>query len=532
LIDTPTQSTQSPTLLILLTALSVSIGWGIRGQFGHEYGAALAGAIGGMAIALLSGREDWRRRIHFFAALCAIGFAFGGSMSYMKTVAYAHSSDSATVIYGFFCVFVLGFIWAAPAGTGVALPAYLDRDELTKMFVPLSFVFATWYVQDVVRGHLRLVHSDWYEFVASFRMSAILAATVVILIWIFWRKYWGVGTSLILHMAIGWWVGNLVLIRLLHLDMNPPRGDTWAECLGLVVGILICCWQRGLPGVAFSTLCAGFLGGIGFSLGTAVKILVMSTGYNTNWHSVMEQTQGLFLGVALAIAMVIVSRRAPVVNEGVSDDTRARRWTDAWCVAFVLWLLTYLNFRRSPGEWVKEVSGLEPKLYGIPLVADLLPSRGFIGWFDIGYIAIGIAIIVLLILHLRRPLPFLAMNWEGRGQLFYLVFLWWIVMMNFVHVLPRFTPIRLVTEGAITINAVVCTILMMFGSSARTEPTEFVDRSYVPAIRKTLLYGTLGIISVALTGFGIKRACWGDKPAGIVNTDQIRFGPNNTNTIK
>ena len=228
---------QSRALLVILTALSVSIGWGIRGQFGHEYGAALAGAIGGMAVALLSGREDWRRRIHYFAALGAIGFGFGGSMSYMKTVAYAHSSDSATVIYGFACVFVLGFIWAAPAGTGIALPAYLNRDELTKVFVPLSAVFVSWYLQDVVRGHLRLVKSDWYEFVASYRMSAVLAAAIVIVIWIFWRKYWGVGTSLILHMAIGWWVGNLVFIRLMHLDMNPPRGDTWAECLGLVGGI-------------------------------------------------------------------------------------------------------------------------------------------------------------------------------------------------------------------------------------------------------------------------------------------------------
>jgi hypothetical protein len=33
-------------------------------------------------------------------------------------------------------------------------------------------------------------------------------------------------------------------------------------------------------------------------------------------------------------------------------------------------------------------------------------------------------------------------------------------------------------------------------------------------------------------GLGIKIACWGDKPAGIVNNDQIRFGPKNTNTIR
>ena len=60
-----------------------------------------------MVVALLSGRKDWRKRVHYFAMLGAIGFAFGRSMSYMKTVAYAHSSDPVTVIYGFACLFTI-----------------------------------------------------------------------------------------------------------------------------------------------------------------------------------------------------------------------------------------------------------------------------------------------------------------------------------------------------------------------------------------------------------------------------------------
>ena len=46
-----------PWEMVLLCGLSVCVGWGIRGNFGHEYGAALAGALGAMAIVLLSGRE-------------------------------------------------------------------------------------------------------------------------------------------------------------------------------------------------------------------------------------------------------------------------------------------------------------------------------------------------------------------------------------------------------------------------------------------------------------------------------------------
>ena len=122
--------------LLLLTGLSVSIGWGVRGQFGHEYGAALAGALGGMTVALLGGRQDWLPRIPYFAFLGAVGFAFGGAMSYMKTVAYIHSSDSATVLYGFACLFLLGGLWAAPAGAGLGLAACLDREQLTRLFIP------------------------------------------------------------------------------------------------------------------------------------------------------------------------------------------------------------------------------------------------------------------------------------------------------------------------------------------------------------------------------------------------------------
>ena len=52
--------------LVLLTGLSLSIGWGIRGNFGHDYGALIPGALAAMAVALLSGREDWWSRTAYF----------------------------------------------------------------------------------------------------------------------------------------------------------------------------------------------------------------------------------------------------------------------------------------------------------------------------------------------------------------------------------------------------------------------------------------------------------------------------------
>src|SRR5260221_14234555 len=48
---------QPPAAFILLTALSLSIGWGIRGNFGHEYGAMIPGTLSAMAAVLLTARE-------------------------------------------------------------------------------------------------------------------------------------------------------------------------------------------------------------------------------------------------------------------------------------------------------------------------------------------------------------------------------------------------------------------------------------------------------------------------------------------
>src|SRR5215510_1857859 len=100
---------KSTSAFFLLTGLSLSIGWGIRGNFGHEYGAMIPGALAALAVVLMSGRPDWWRRAHYFAMFGAIGWSFGGSMSYMHVIAYTHSGHWPSQLYGFACLGVLGF---------------------------------------------------------------------------------------------------------------------------------------------------------------------------------------------------------------------------------------------------------------------------------------------------------------------------------------------------------------------------------------------------------------------------------------
>jgi hypothetical protein len=438
--------------LVLLTGLSMSVGWGVRGQFGHEYGAALAGALGAMAVALCSGRDDWHRRIGYFAVFGAIGWAFGGSMSYMKVVAFAHSPDSATVLYGYANLFVVGFLWAAPGGAGTALPAFLNRDQLTGIYVPMSAVFGGWLLRDIFVDLFRSsLRGMWFM-----QGLGITVAIIAVLVVIAVRRRMDMGSSLVLHLCVGWWIGFLVLVRLCGLHMSPPREDGWAGMAGLVAGLLLFCRRYRLGGVGFASLATGFLGGIGFALGQAVKMTGISTGLQTNWHSVMEQTQGMLHGVALAIAMGLLLRRSPLMK----DDFQVRRWTEAYSVVFVLWLLTYLNFRRSPGNWLPLIQSMPERMYGIAGAAQFLPSRGFIGWFEMAFLALGAALVWLLVIHLRHGLALVPATWLGKSQLLYFAFLWTTVFINFADVLPRFAPIRLVTEWFITINAAFCTALM------------------------------------------------------------------------
>lgn len=513
-------STATPAVnhgkMIVLTALSLSIGWGIRGNFGHEYGAMIAGALAAMAVVITSGREDWWRRVHYFALFGALGWSFGGSISYMQVVAYTHSGHSLSVLYGFASLFVIGFCWAAPGGGGTALAACLDRDRLTEFFAPMTAVFVAWWLQGVaiVPGILRAFSLkpealEWYD---SDWIAAILAIIAVLVLALIRQRY-DRASSLIVHMAAGWWVGFLVLVVLLGLRMTPPRGDNWAGCVGLCAGILVYCARHGLGDVALATLTTGILGGMAFAAAPMLKLIEVTCGLESNWHSIMEQSTGLLHGLALTAAMIPLAKRMP----RVSEDPPMRRWTEVYAVAFVLVMITYLNLSKNPSDWIKHKT-MPPEMYGITAQT----------WFTIGYGLIAVAVIVPLARHLSQPLIVLPTNWLGRGQGLYIVFLWWMVVGNLERALAGFAAQRLVTEGVIHVNAVICTLLVLlaYQSPTRLLPVASVFPVRV-AIRRTIIFGLIIAALSILADWAIVRAIYGDRFAGHASL-HIRFGPNAT----
>ena len=515
-----------PWEMVLLCGLSLCVGWGIRGNFGHEYGAALPGALAAMALVLLSGREDWWRHVHYFALFGAIGWSFGGSMSYMMVVGYSHSSHALTVFYGFANLFAIGFLWAALGGAGTALPAFLTHTQLSLFFVPIAAVFIGWSLQaviiDWVLAPKRMQRHEsplyWYDTDWVAALVAIIAALIVAL----FRGGLDMGTNLVLYMGISWFVGFLLLVNVCRLRMTPPRGDNWAGCVGMVIGILGYCWRYELSGVAFATLMTGFAGGVAFSLGQLLKLIYLwvgnKTNRHTNWHSVMEQTQGFLFGLGIAVAFGFILNRAPLLEVNASFP----HWMEIFAVFCVLIALTYVNYRKAAGTWVDLVEALPERFFGLPVVGWFRRSRGWIGWFELFYIGMGIACVWLLSVHFREPIALIPTSWLGKGQLLYLVLLWWMVIFNFERALVGFSPHRLVTEGVITLNAIICTVLVVLGPLSVPKQTGSLF-SFNDWIWRTSIWGIVVLVGTTVVFWGMKHLLFGKAHAPGASL-HIRFG--------
>ena len=489
---------------VLLTALSLSIGWGVRGNWGHEYGAMIPGALSAMAAVLLSGREDWRRRVIFFAFFGALGWSFGGSMSYGIVIGYTHSHHLPSVAYGFACLFVIGFLWGVIGGVGTALPAIFNRERLTEFFAPICAVFAAWWMQEIAqnRGWLSDSRFNWYDT----DWIAALLALVVLGIYAAVRRRWNPACSMILHMAGGWWAAFLILVVGLGIRMTPPRGDNWAGCLGMALGLWIYCLRNGMISVVRVSLQTGLFAGFGFSAANLLKLMCIATGWIANWHSVLEQMFGFISGVGVAVALGYVSTRWPRLD----DESNSRSWTQPFSIAFVLLLITYVNIQKNiESVWLPNKVVLA-SMYGLPIE----------WWFNLAYAAIALVVLILVIRHSYSPLPLIPPTWLGKGQAFYLLFLWWIVIGNLSRYLP-FDPIRLITEGVIHINACICTLLVLLCP----RKTEIVPAFPQPDDRK-LIFKTLGIgLVVIVAAIGIQTVITMglfDAPDGNAH---FRFGP-------
>lgn len=146
---------QNNLLPILLTALTLGTTWAIRGQFGHEQGAAWAGAVGCLMLVVLAKRKEWSGSGLKAAFFGAIGWGMGGMMSYGILVGYGKSGNFLNASYGLMSLFVVGGLYGFLGGglfglgltdTGLKkVPWYQVILELTAGGINfISFSLSSW----------------------------------------------------------------------------------------------------------------------------------------------------------------------------------------------------------------------------------------------------------------------------------------------------------------------------------------------------------------------------------------------------
>lgn len=224
----------------LIVAMTLGTAWAVRGKFGHEQGAAWAGAIGGLAVILVAKRSDWYNKVFKIALAAAFGWGAGGMISYGAVVGYGRSTDFINAWYGLTMLFIIGALYGFLGGGFFGL-ALIDSKEFK---------------------------IKWHSLIAEMVAFGLL--------------------------TYGF------LINQLEWFMTPPRSELWAACLGAsgaVAWFIIRNKQWGVLKVAvWSALGAGF----GFAFGNFLQVLGRDSLLPFNFWNIMEYSIGFFGGLGMA----------------------------------------------------------------------------------------------------------------------------------------------------------------------------------------------------------------------------------------
>jgi hypothetical protein len=326
---------------LVFGAMAGGLGWGIRGQYGHETGAMIAGLLVGLVLTLLFRPNAAQLPAARAVAWCTVAMGLGGSMTYGQTVGLTH--DPALVgrwapfAWGMLGLAIKGAIWIGFAGTflGMGLGGRRYRT-----------------------GEMLLV------------MLGLLAVSSLG-IWIFNEPYDPARRILPrLYFSADWrWLPEATL---------KPRREVWGGLLlALVALIAYVHWIRRDPLAPRLGLWAALGGALGFPLGQCVQawhawnLDLFQSGWpariapNINWWNFMETTFGTTMGATIGLGLWLNRHRiAPLRDEPAPPLPVPVEWGLAVVHVF---LLVAVEFSGWP--WANTVYDFGLMLGFIPAVA-------------------------------------------------------------------------------------------------------------------------------------------------------------------
>jgi hypothetical protein len=232
--------TKETLLSMIIVGMSLATAWAIRGQFGHEQGAAWAGGIGSLSIILLAKRPDWYTKAIKAAFAGAVGWGLGGMMSYGAIVGYGRGIEFVNVYYGLLMLLIIGGLYGFIGGGLFGL--VLADHKANKI--------------------------KWHQ--------------------------------VVVEMTVGGLIFYYFIIEQLGILMTPPRSEAWGVCAGSGIALLYYMVRSRQYGALRVAVFAGLGGGFGFAFGNFLQVLGNVAQIPFNMWNVMEYSLGFFGGLGMA----------------------------------------------------------------------------------------------------------------------------------------------------------------------------------------------------------------------------------------
>jgi len=426
-MDTKTRTSDLALVGIVLSGLAMSVGWGFRGDYGHEAGAMVPGALLGLSICLASGRQDWWQRATIMAMCGAIGWAFGGQMSYGIVIGYTASSSLPDVAYGYAGLFLIGGLWAGIGAAILSFSVTKSRSYLESFVGPLVTLWLVWFAMDFsgltewLADTWSFNDTDWFAALSALLVAGMYAAIV---------PRHRQACFFIMLLASGWLAGYVILTELLGLHMTPPRSDNWSGCVGLFIAIVFYLIYQQNRAALKVTLCGFLTGGIGFAVGDFFNMLgraqwgpigSLNALQGLDYWKWMEQLFGLIMGIGIGLAFLGYMRRN--LARTVEDKSSSNLNTVG--LVFLLLVMMWSNLYKNVRNWANG-KHIPEHLFGIPIQ----------WWFLLVGFLLSAMVLIAIIRHRRQELPLAPSGAFGRGQLLFLIILWVAVVGAFVQAFP------------------------------------------------------------------------------------------------
>lgn len=336
-------------LSVLAGAAAGGMGWGIRGQYGHETGAMIAGVLVSLVLVLRVCPRAGLTAAARAVALGTVATGFGGSMTYGQTVGLTHDQPLVgnweALRWGMLGLAIKGGLWIG--FTGLFLGVGLGRRRV-----------------------------GWRE------MAGVMLAMIAVYplgIWLFNRPFDPAQRILPpIYFSDAWyWEPDAAL---------KPRPEVWGGMLtALATGWI---WWGGIRSDALTrnlTAWGVLAGAIGFPLGQSLqayhawnRAAFAAGSWATidsvmNWWNWMETTFGATFGAILAIGLLVNRRRIGIEAQTDGPHDRLPPVVVASLVLVHVALVIGCEFASWP--LVDAIYNHGPVLGAIPLVAAVAGRR-------------------------------------------------------------------------------------------------------------------------------------------------------------